>query len=91
MARVDGAEQGEEESDFLCLLQLERDQAQPEGLDALAEEQWRDGDLHPLIQYLEGHQLPDGPTLARKVAAQATQFVILDRVPHRPKEEFRYQ
>ena len=44
----------------------------------LATEQRKDGSLRDLITYLEEGELPSDTKLARKIAAQATQFVILD-------------
>ena len=77
VARIQGEQ---EESDFLHLLQLEPDQDQLAELATLAEEQRRDTDLQPLMQYLEKKELPDDPALAQKIVAQSTQFVILDGV-----------
>lgn len=80
VARINGVEQEGEEADFSTLLELEPEQGQLGRLETLAEEQWKDSNLRPLIQYLEEHELPDDPTSARKVAAQSTQFVVLSGV-----------
>lgn len=47
---------------------------------SLAVEQWKDGQLQALNQYLEEDKLPDDPVLSRNVAALLTQFVIVDGV-----------
>ena len=42
--------------------------------------QRKDSELTPLILFIEEKKLPDDANLAKKIAAQATQFAIVDRV-----------
>ena len=46
--------------------------------ETLADEQRKDSSLLAMIEYLKEGKLPTDPTTARKIAAQATQFVLLE-------------
>ena len=78
VAQVLGSNQEESGDGFLQLLQLDPSPDHHDDIGPpLAEEQRRDDSLRPLIQYLEDSRLPDNPALARKIAAQSTQFTLL--------------